>query len=149
MIKTVFLFPNGNVAVCDEHGQQMPELQGHYTEVVGRFTEQDLAGAEILVPQVISPARPPTPFEFLNLPIRRKESHMPALTKADLEDIFSYHQPAGGDAERYNLIRAAALRFAEVILDNTPASPDQTAAIRKLREAVMTANASIALRGKY
>jgi len=25
MIKTVFLFANGNVACCDEHGQQVPE----------------------------------------------------------------------------------------------------------------------------
>jgi hypothetical protein len=74
---------------------------------------------------------------------------MPGLTLDDLEEIFSYHPPAGGDAERYNLIRAGALKFAEIILDNTPASPDQTVAIRKLREAVMTANASIALKGKY
>ena len=32
-IKSVFLFPNGNVAVCDEHGQQMPEYQGTFEEV--------------------------------------------------------------------------------------------------------------------
>jgi hypothetical protein len=74
---------------------------------------------------------------------------MPGLTKADLEEIFSYHPPQCGDAERYNLLRAGALRFAEVILDNTPSCPDQTVAIRKLREAVMTANAAVALKGKY
>jgi len=32
-VRTVFVFPNGNVAVCDEHGQQIPELQGRFTEV--------------------------------------------------------------------------------------------------------------------
>lgn len=74
---------------------------------------------------------------------------MPGLTRDDLKEIFSYHAPEGGDAERYNLIRAGALQFAEVILDNTPPGPDQTVAIRKLRESVMTANASIALKGKY
>lgn len=72
-----------------------------------------------------------------------------AITREDLEDIFSYHAPQSGDAERYQLIREAARRFAEVILDNTPACPDQTVAIRKLRESVMTANAAIALQGKY
>jgi len=34
-----------------------------------------------------------------------------------------------------------------VLIDNTPTSADQTAAIRLLREAVMTANAAIALEG--
>lgn len=72
-----------------------------------------------------------------------------AIKAEDLADIFSYHKPQAGDAERYELIRSAALRFAEVILDNTPACPDQTVAIRKVREAVMTANAAVALQGKY
>lgn len=27
VIRSVFLFPNGNLAVCDQHGQQMPEYQ--------------------------------------------------------------------------------------------------------------------------
>lgn len=27
MIKDVIFFPNGNTAVCDEHGQQVPQLQ--------------------------------------------------------------------------------------------------------------------------
>jgi hypothetical protein len=45
-------------------------------------------------------------------------------------------------------IRSAARTFAEVLIANTPLSADQTAAVRKLRECVMTANASIALGGK-
>ena len=32
MIKTVFVFPNGMVAVCDENGQQIPEYQGKWVE---------------------------------------------------------------------------------------------------------------------
>ncbi len=28
IIASVFYFPNGNVAVCDQFGQQMPEYQG-------------------------------------------------------------------------------------------------------------------------
>jgi hypothetical protein len=32
-VKTVFRFPNGNVAVLDEHGQQISELQGKFEDV--------------------------------------------------------------------------------------------------------------------
>ncbi|MGB8510229.1 MAG: hypothetical protein WCD76_17755 [Pyrinomonadaceae bacterium] len=74
---------------------------------------------------------------------------MPGITKADLEEIFSYHAPDTPDQVRYQRIRAGAQQFAETILDNTPPSPDQTAAIRKLRECVQTSIASIALKGKY
>ena len=44
-------------------------------------------------------------------------------------------------------IRAGAKDFAQDILENTPSCADQSAAIRHLREAVMTANAAIALKG--
>jgi len=66
----------------------------------------------------------------------------------DLDWIFSYHSPTPDQLPKYEAIRAAAKQFARVLIDNTPASADQTAAIRKLREAVMTANASVALEGR-
>lgn len=74
---------------------------------------------------------------------------MPGLSKDAIDDIFSYHAPAQDQIPKYDAIRKGARVFAQIILDNTPSSPDQTAAIRKLRESVMTANASIALDGKY
>jgi hypothetical protein len=67
------------------------------------------------------------------------------MSNVDLEKIFSYQPPKGDQPARYEKIRAAAKLFAAVILECTPESADQTAAIRKVREAVMTANASIAL----
>ena len=66
----------------------------------------------------------------------------------DVDELFTYHKPTGDQPERYEAIREAAKTFARVLLDNTPPSADQTAAIRKLRESVMTANASIALGGR-
>lgn len=65
-----------------------------------------------------------------------------------LEDVFSYHAPKDDQPQRYERIRAAAKEFARVILDNVPACADRSAALRKLREAVMTANAAIALEGR-
>lgn len=66
----------------------------------------------------------------------------------DVEDIFSYHAPTADQPAKYEAIRSAAKTFAKALLDNTVACADQTASIRKLRECVMTANASIALGGK-
>jgi len=62
----------------------------------------------------------------------------------DLDNWFSYHAPYGTQQRQYETIRAAARHLAGVIIANTPEGADQTASIRKLREAVMTANASIA-----
>lgn len=64
-----------------------------------------------------------------------------------LDEVFSYHAPTEGQPAQYEAIRAAAKVFATVVLANTPRSPDQTTAIRKIREAVHVANASIALDG--
>ena len=66
----------------------------------------------------------------------------------NIENVFSYHAPKGDQPQKYEAIRAAAKNFAQVIVDNTPSCADQTAALRKVREAVMTANASIALEGE-
>lgn len=67
------------------------------------------------------------------------------MKKKDLEELFKYHSPIGNQPERYNIIRGKARDFAEAIIDNTEPSADQSAAIRKVREAMMTANAGIAL----
>lgn len=74
---------------------------------------------------------------------------MPRFTDDALRDIFTYHAPSTDDLVRYQAIREAAFKFAKVMVALTPESPDQTAALRKLRECVMTANAAVALGGKY
>ena len=33
-IRSVFVFENGNVAVCDQRGEQMPAYQGHRDDVL-------------------------------------------------------------------------------------------------------------------
>lgn len=66
------------------------------------------------------------------------------ITHEDLNNWFMYHAPSETQIPRYEAIREAGYRFALVIINSTPPSADQTAAIRKIREAVMTANASIA-----
>lgn len=64
-----------------------------------------------------------------------------------LAKLFAYHPPTAETLPKYGAINQAAKNFAEVILQNCPPSADRSDAIRKIREARMTANASIALDG--
>jgi hypothetical protein len=70
------------------------------------------------------------------------------ITNANLENWFTYHAPTAEQLPKYVAIRDAAKAFAEVVVANTPPSADQTAAVRKIREATMTANQSIACGGE-
>jgi hypothetical protein len=80
--------------------------------------------------------------------VDRARAPMPAAGTPDLEHIFKYHAPNGEQLAQYARLREAARRFAVEIVQNSPAGADQTAALRKIREAVMTANAAIALGGR-
>lgn len=64
--------------------------------------------------------------------------------QAKLDNEFTYHAPVGEQLDAYQGIRDAGKRLAETILAHTVPCADQSAAIRKVREAVMTANAAIA-----
>lgn len=79
----------------------------------------------------------PTPYEKLGDREREQIDH-----------VFEYHAPNEKQAEAYKEIRAYAKDLAAVLMLRCPGSADRTAALRKLRETVMTANAAIALDGK-
>jgi len=66
----------------------------------------------------------------------------------DLNNIFTYHAPFGNQAERYEKLRAQVKFLAMIVLELTPECAEQTIAIRKLQEAVMFANAAIAINEK-
>lgn len=70
------------------------------------------------------------------------------VSKQNVETIFTYHAP--NDAQIVNLqrVREAAKTLAHVILEEVPQCADQQAALRHVREAVMTANAAIVLNGE-
>jgi hypothetical protein len=64
--------------------------------------------------------------------------------KDAIEELFTYHAPTEVQAVHYRDIRNAAKTLVRVIDSLCPPGPDRTTAVRKVREAVMTANASIA-----
>jgi len=60
--------------------------------------------------------------------------------------VCGSHTPSDSELILMNAVRATAAEMIAVLMQ-TPAGPDRTAAIRKVREALMTANAGICMRG--
>jgi hypothetical protein len=67
------------------------------------------------------------------------------MRREDLIEKFTHHQPNAGQQARLQDLRAEALKFALFIDSRVIDGPDKAAAIRKLRECVMTASAAIVL----
>ncbi len=57
--------------------------------------------------------------------------------------VMMHHAPNELVIARISNIRTAAQHFAETIVDMCPPSADRSAALRKVREAMMSANASL------
>jgi hypothetical protein len=64
-----------------------------------------------------------------------------------VEHWFTHHPPTPEQLPKYEAIREAGRRLANAIVTNAPPSADRSAAIRSVRDAVMTANAAIACSG--
>lgn len=66
-----------------------------------------------------------------------------------IESLFTYHAPDEEQIAKLKRVRDAARSFATVLFAECPSSADRSAAIRKLRETVQTANCSIIFRGEF
>jgi hypothetical protein len=81
------------------------------------------------------------PFlDFMDPP----EEQSPMATMSDVENWFTYHKPTGNQQLRYTTLREEFKVLALLILDVTPCCPDQTSALRMLRETAMAVNQTIA-----
>ena len=70
------------------------------------------------------------------------------VTRQNVESVFTYHAPRSEQLPKYQALRDKAKELAFLILDDVPQCADQQAALRLLRECVMTANAAISLDGE-
>lgn len=71
---------------------------------------------------------------------------MPGLSNDDIDAIFTFHPPKNDEiASAHDNVRLVMRNAAHEIKRLTPESPEQTTAIRKLQEAMMHANAAIAV----
>lgn len=83
-------------------------------------------------------------LERPELPTRESGETTRRTVDDRLEKWFTYHPPTGDQAARYETLRAKAHEFAMLIVELTPSSLEQDAALESLRLAVMMANAAIA-----
>lgn len=65
-------------------------------------------------------------------------------TREALANRFTYRAPKGDQASRYETIRGAILKAAELCVELTPCSPEQTRALNALDEAMFLFNAAVA-----
>lgn len=71
---------------------------------------------------------------------------LPQRKSYDIEHMFS-HRSQGEHLPGFEGIRAAARVLAELIVENTPAGPDQDDALRHVRKAMLMAREAIELEG--
>jgi hypothetical protein len=88
-------------------------------------------------------ARSPQPKNQLRGEEMATTATVKQVSEADLDHWFASHVPNQDETRRLQAIREQGKQFARTILTNLQPGPDQTAAIRKVREAVYTANAGI------
>lgn len=67
------------------------------------------------------------------------------MTKEQIDNTFTYHAPKGDQTTRYQSIRECAKELAHNIARNCPDSREKSLALTNLQQAVMWANASIAI----
>ena len=64
---------------------------------------------------------------------------------ATLEQTYTYHPPTPAQATRYVALRDGAKALAKLITELTPQSREQSVALTNVQQAVMWANAAIAI----
>ncbi len=67
------------------------------------------------------------------------------MERIEIERNFTYHAPKGDQTKRYEELRTKGKELAYLIVDSTPYSGEQMVALEKLKEAIMWANAAIAI----
>ena len=76
---------------------------------------------------------------------------MKALTDSErrfLDACFCWHRADQDTQDKMSVLRSAGGQFAETILELVPPCADRSAALRKVREAVMTSNLGVLIPAK-
>jgi hypothetical protein len=92
---------------------------------------------------------PPEAFEQGYSPVAVADPGPPkvrhdSFTENELANWFTHHPPTSEQLKQYREVRNGGAVLANIFNAYVPAGADKTAAMRKIRESVMTANAAIA-----
>lgn len=67
------------------------------------------------------------------------------MTNEQIDNTFTYHKPFGDQPQRYEGLRSSAKDLARIIQQYCPESREKSLALTALQQAIMWANASIAI----
>jgi hypothetical protein len=67
------------------------------------------------------------------------------MTPEQIENAFTYHVPKGDQTARYEILRYSAKQLATIFNACCPESREKSLAFTSLQQAIMWANASIAI----
>ncbi len=70
------------------------------------------------------------------------------MTEEQIVNTFTYHKPFGDQPQKYEVIRSQAKVLAGILNDLCPESREKSLAFTSLQQAIMWANASIAINEK-
>lgn len=70
------------------------------------------------------------------------------MAKFPIDEVFQYHKPFGSQQDRYVALRTTAKDLASMIETHCPDSREKSLAFTNLQQAIMWANASIAINEK-
>jgi dihydroorotase-like cyclic amidohydrolase len=70
------------------------------------------------------------------------------MQSSQIDDIFTYHRPFADQQKRYEQMRDGAKHLAHILNLSCPESREKSLAITSLQQAIMWANASIAINEK-
>ena len=122
----------------DDAGNVLGEATGDTKrEVFEKLQSEHADAAELRIRSVMNQAQ-----------TKASDGRLDVGSAEYIAEVFTYHAPDEEQRKRYEVLRESARNFARDIAACCPASADRSDAFRKLRECVMTANASIALKGR-
>lgn len=67
------------------------------------------------------------------------------ISDTEIANRFTYHQPIGNQSRRYEVLRNSARALAVLIRDLCPDSRERSTALTNIQQAIMWANAAIAI----
>jgi hypothetical protein len=70
------------------------------------------------------------------------------MDQAQIDNIFTYHAPFGDQTKKYEALRNEGRQLANAINDLCPESREKSLAITQVQQAIMWANAAIAINEK-
>lgn len=120
-------------------------MVGHYDRAMDHFCEDVECVLSEIKHQRAKEEEMEKAQNAVHISDEEKQRRFDQAMRDDIDNRFTYHPPKGEQAERYVYLREQFRYVAQEVLRQCPPSRDRSLALTKLQEAMMWANASIAI----